>query len=86
MIKKDNMNLTPITAKIQKGTKGGIKEPLLNVGKVEGGSSKGCGCGSPAKQTAKQKANLPKEIVSAIAAKEGKPAPGKNYKKGYYGK
>ena len=41
---------------------------------------------SPAKQTAKQKANLPKEIVNAIAEKEGKKTPFKNYKKGYYGK
>ena len=50
------------------------------------------------KQTAKQKANLPKEIVNAIAAKEGNKQPtgpgkslgpkgiGKNYRKGYYGK
>jgi hypothetical protein len=30
------------------------------------------GVGSPAKQTAKQKANLPKEVVNAIAAKQGK--------------
>ena len=52
----------------------------------------------PGKQTAKQKAKLPKEIVDAIAAKEGNKQPtgpgkslgpkgvGKNYKKGYYGK
>ena len=33
---------------------------------------KAMGCASPAKQTAKQKANLPKEIVNAIAAKQGK--------------
>jgi hypothetical protein len=65
MIKKDNMNLTPITAKIQKSTKGGIKEPLLNVGKVEGGSSKGCGCGSPAKQTRPAGKKSPSFIDSA---------------------
>ena len=66
------MKLTPITAKVQKQTKGGmIQEPLLNVGRVEGGSKSNCGCGSKpckcgpesvakkystAKQTAKQKA------------------------------
>ena len=33
---------------------------------------KAMGYSSPAKQTAKQKANLPKEIVNAIAAKQGK--------------
>lgn len=33
---------------------------------------KAMGYASPAKQTAKQKANLPKEIVNAIAAKQGK--------------
>lgn len=82
------MNLTPITAKVQKQTKGGmIQEPLLNVGRVEGKSESNCNCGSKPckcapksnakkysslKQTAKQKANLPKEIVDAIAAKEGK--------------
>ena len=33
---------------------------------------KAMGCASPAKQTAKQKANLPKEIVNAIADKQGK--------------
>lgn len=33
--------------------------------------SAGCGCGSPSKQTAKQKANLPDVIVKAIAAKQG---------------
>ena len=65
------MKLTPITAKVQKQTKGGmIQEPLLNVGRVEGGSKSNCGCGSKpckcgpesvakkysaAKQTAKQK-------------------------------
>ena len=82
------MKLTPITAKVQKQTKGGmIQEPLLNVGRVEGGTENSCDCGSKpckcgpkpvakkystVKQTAKQKANLPKEIVDAIAAKEGK--------------
>jgi hypothetical protein len=52
----------------------------------------------PGKQTARQKAKLPKQIVDAIAAKEGNKQPtgpgkslgpkgvGKNYKKGYYGK
>lgn len=52
-------------------------------------SEKGDAPDAPAKQTAKQKANLPKEIVEAIAAKEGNKEPkgvGKNYKKGYYGK
>lgn len=33
---------------------------------------KAMGYASPAKQTTKQKANLPKEIVNAIAAKQGK--------------
>jgi hypothetical protein len=53
---------------------------------------------APPKQTARQKATLPKEIVDAIAAKEGNKQPtgpgkslgpkgiGKNYRKGYYGK
>lgn len=61
--------------------------------KKQKASTEDCGCAgsakgaaAPAKQTAKQKANLPKEIVDAIAAKEGKAAPAKNYKKGYYGK
>jgi hypothetical protein len=76
------MTNKPITSRVQHSTKGGmVQEPLLNVGKVGGGTSS-CGCGSPAKQTAKQKANLPEEIVNAIAAKE---SPAKNYKKGYYG-
>jgi len=80
------MKANPITNRVKEKFKSLVQEPLLNVGKVEGGES-GCGCGakSPAKQTAKQKANLPKEIVNAIAAKEGKDTPAKNYKNGYYG-
>ena len=61
--------------------------------KKQKASTEDCGCAgsakraaAPAKQTAKQKDNLPKEIVDAIASKEDKAAPAKNYKKGYYGK
>jgi len=61
--------------------------------KKQKSSTEDCGCAgsakgaaAPAKQTASQKAKLPKEVVDAIAAKEGKDAPAKNYKKGYYGK
>jgi hypothetical protein len=57
--------------------------------KKQKSSTEDCGCAGSAKGAAapaKQKANLPKEIVDAIAAKEGKDAPAKNYKKGYYGK
>jgi hypothetical protein len=61
-------------------------QPITARATVKVKKSGDCGCGSPAKQTAKQKANLPKEIVDAIAAKQGKAAPAKNYKKGYYGK
>jgi hypothetical protein len=45
------MTNKPITSRVQHSTKGGmIQEPLLNVGKVEGGTSS-CGCGSPAKES-----------------------------------
>jgi len=74
------MKCIPITAKLQKMQKPFAGSSGPNVApdgdKIE----------TPAKQTAKQKANLPKEIVNAIAEKEGNPAPFKNYKKGYYGK
>ena len=63
------MKLTPITAKVQKQTKGGmIQEPLLNVGRVEGGSKSNCGPKSvakkysAAKQTAKQKGFTKTEV------------------------
>ena len=39
------------------------------IGPNKIGANKGAGISSPAKQTAKQKANLPKQIVDAIAAK-----------------
>ena len=43
-----------------------------NVAKPPKSKSKSKYDKSPAKQTAKQKANLPKEVVNAIAAKQGK--------------
>jgi len=43
-----------------------------NVAKPPKSESKSKYDKSPAKQTAKQKANLPKEVVNAIAAKQGK--------------
>tara|TARA_R110002049_G_scaffold14451_1_gene61064 strand:- start:236 stop:502 length:267 start_codon:yes stop_codon:yes gene_type:complete len=39
------------------------------IGPNKIGANKGAGISSPAKQTAKQKKNLPKQIVDAIAAK-----------------
>ena len=46
----------------------GCASPAKNMNKGYGPMK----TSSPAKQTAKQKANLPKEIVNAIAAKQGK--------------
>lgn len=39
------------------------------IGPNKIGANKGAGISSPAKQTTKQKKNLPKQIVDAIAAK-----------------
>ena len=53
------MKANPITSRVKEKFKSLVQEPLLNVGKVEGGKS-GCGCGakSPAKQTASQTATF----------------------------
>lgn len=53
--------------------KGGAVSPAKMYGGKKGDESKSkLDYESPAKQTAKQKANLPKQIVDAIAAKQGK--------------
>lgn len=53
------MKANPITSRVKEKFKSLVQEPLLNVGKVEGGKSD-CGCGdkSPAKQTASQTATF----------------------------
>lgn len=77
----------PITQRVKDKFAELTQDPLLNVGKVSGGSSKkcgcssGCNCGSPAKMydkspskkalVGKQK-NLPKEIKDKILAAPGK--------------
>ena len=53
--------------------KGGAVSPAKMYGGKKGDESKSkLDYESPAKQTAKQKKNLPKQIVDAIAAKQGK--------------
>ena len=53
---------TPITQRVKDKFAKLMQEPLLNVGKVSGGSSKNCGCssdcncGSPAKMYGKSMA------------------------------
>jgi hypothetical protein len=62
--------------------KGGAVSPAKMYGGKKGDESKSkLDYESPAKQTAKQKANLPKQIVDAIAAKQGK-SPAKKMNKG----
>ena len=62
--------------------KGGVVSPAKMYGGKKGDESKSkLDYESPAKQTAKQKANLPKQIVDAIAAKQGK-SPAKKMNKG----
>ena len=53
------MKANPITNRVKEKFKSLVQEPLLNVGKVEGGKSDcGCGAKSPAKQTASQTATF----------------------------
>lgn len=53
------MKANPITSRVKAKFKSLVQEPLLNVGKVEGGKSDcGCGAKSPAKQTASQTATF----------------------------
>ena len=71
----------PITAKIQKGTQGGVTQPILNVGTVakeiqseEHKKKLVEGASNPAFAAAIQKQEV-----------KGEKAPVKDYKEGYYG-
>jgi hypothetical protein len=82
------MKANPITSRVKDKFKSLVQEPLLNVGKVEGGKSDcGCGAKSPAKQTASQTATFgpdgtdPNPKLFAGIVKNAKKAPAKKTNK-----